>query len=57
MRVIRTAGDLLGFDSDFLFKHSFKRGIYFVAVGKKLERCSIMIKHTDLCTTTILERI
>jgi len=31
MRVIRTAGDLLGFDSDFLLKHSFKRNIYFVS--------------------------
>jgi hypothetical protein len=28
MRVIRTAADILGFDSDFLLKHSFHRGIY-----------------------------
>lgn len=34
MRVIRTAGDLLGFDSDFLLKHSFKRSIYFVPLAK-----------------------
>lgn len=34
MRVIRTAGDLLGFDSDFLLKHSFKRHIYFVPLAK-----------------------
>ncbi len=34
MRVIRTAGDMLGFDSDFLLKHSFKRSIYFVPLAK-----------------------
>src|SRR5579883_1827372 len=34
MRVIRTAGDLLGFDSDFLLKHSFKRNIYFIPLAK-----------------------
>lgn len=35
MRVIRTAGDILGFDSDFLLKHSFKRNIYFVPLAKE----------------------
>ncbi len=30
MRVIRTAGDLLGFNSDFLLQHSFRRNIYFI---------------------------
>lgn len=30
MRLIRTVGDLLGFDSDFLLQHSFARSIYFV---------------------------
>jgi hypothetical protein len=34
MRVIRAAGDLLGFDSDFLLRHSFKRSIYFVPLAK-----------------------
>lgn len=34
MRVIRTAGNLLGFNSDFLLKHSFKRNIYFVPLAK-----------------------
>lgn len=34
MRVIRAAGDLLGFDSDYLLKHSFKRSIYFVPLAK-----------------------
>jgi hypothetical protein len=30
MRLINRAGELLHFDPDFLLKHSFKRGIYFV---------------------------
>lgn len=34
MRLIRNAGDLLGFDSDFLLKHSFKRNIYFVPLAE-----------------------
>lgn len=33
MRVIRSAGRMLGFDSDFLLKHSFKRSIYFVSLA------------------------
>ncbi|HEX8334257.1 MAG TPA: Druantia anti-phage system protein DruA [Segetibacter sp.] len=38
MRVIRTAGNLLGFDSDFLLRHSFKRNIYFVPLSKDYKR-------------------
>ncbi len=38
MRVIRNAGDLLGFESDFLLKHSFKRNIYFVPLAKEYKR-------------------
>lgn len=34
MRVIRSSGDLLGFDSDFLLQHSFKRNIYFIPLSK-----------------------
>ena len=34
MRVIRSSGDLLGFDSDFLLQHSFKRSIYFIPLAK-----------------------
>ncbi|MCY3680610.1 MAG: DUF4338 domain-containing protein [Gemmatimonadetes bacterium] len=34
MRLIRVVGDLLGFNSDFLLKHSFKRKIYFVSLAK-----------------------
>ena len=37
MRVIRSAGELLGFDSDFLLKHSFKRNIYFVPLAKEFK--------------------
>lgn len=33
MRVIRNAGDLLGFDSNVLLQHSFKRNIYFVPLA------------------------
>ena len=38
MRVIRTAGDLLGFDSDFLLRHSFKRNIYFIPLSKEYRK-------------------
>ena len=34
MRVIRTAADLLGFNSDFLLKHSFQREIYAVPLAE-----------------------
>jgi hypothetical protein len=34
MRVIRTAGELLGFNTDQLLMHSFKRKIYFVPFAK-----------------------
>jgi len=33
MRVIATAGELVGFDSDFLLRHSFKRGILFLPLA------------------------
>ena len=33
MRVIRTAADILGFDADFLLRHSFKREIYAVPLA------------------------
>ncbi len=38
MRVIRTVGDLLGFDSDFLLKHSFKRNIYAIPLAKNSKK-------------------
>ncbi len=34
VRLIRTAADLLGFNSDLLLKHSFRRSIYFVELAK-----------------------
>jgi hypothetical protein len=34
MRLIRTAADLLGFDSDFLLRHSFRRSIYYIPLAK-----------------------
>jgi hypothetical protein len=34
MRVIRTAADLLNFDSDFLLRHSFQRAIYAVPLAR-----------------------
>jgi len=34
MRVIRTASDIIGFDSDVLLHHSFKRGMYAVPLTK-----------------------
>lgn len=34
MRIIRAAGDILNFDSDFLLNHSFKRKIYFIPLAK-----------------------
>jgi hypothetical protein len=38
MRIIRTAGDLLGFDTDQLLMHSFKRKIYFVPFAKNTKK-------------------
>ncbi len=34
MRLIRTVGDLLDFNSDFLLKHSFRRTIYYIPLAK-----------------------
>ncbi len=33
MRVIRAASDIIGFNSDILLRHSFKRGIYAVPLA------------------------
>lgn len=48
MRIIRTAGDLLGFDSDFLLRHSFKRKIYFVPLA---ENCIEFLNGNNLKPT------
>lgn len=37
MRVIRECGDLLGFDSDHLLRHSFKRNIYFIPLAQNFK--------------------
>ncbi len=37
MRIIRSAGELAGFDPDFLLRHSFKRNIYFVPLAKNYD--------------------
>jgi len=37
MRVIRTAGDILGFDADFLLRHSFERAIYAVPLARNFK--------------------
>ena len=34
MRVIRSASDIIGFNSDMLLRHSFKRGIYAIPLAK-----------------------
>ena len=34
MRVVRTVSDIIGFDSDVLLRHSYKRGIYAVPLTK-----------------------
>jgi hypothetical protein len=37
MRVMRTAAELLGFDADFLLRHSFKRQIFAVPLAKNFK--------------------
>lgn len=38
MRVIRSAGELVGFDADTLLHHSFRRNIYFVPLAKNYKQ-------------------
>ncbi len=37
MRVIRTAAEILGFDADFLLKHSFRREIYAIPLASNFK--------------------
>jgi hypothetical protein len=37
MRLIRTAADILGFDSDFLLRHSFQRSIYATPLAENFK--------------------
>jgi len=45
MRVIRTASDTIGFDSDVLLRHSFKRGVYAVPLTKNFR--SFLLGEAD----------
>jgi len=45
MRVIRLAADIIGFDSNILLQHSFKRGIYAVPLAKNFR--SFLLGKTD----------
>ena len=45
MRVIRSALDIIGFDSDVLLKHSFKRGLYAVPVARNFR--SFLLGKSD----------
>lgn len=45
MRVIRLASDIIGFDSNILLQHSFKRGIYAIPLAKNFR--SFLFGKTD----------
>jgi hypothetical protein len=45
MRVIRLASDIIGFDSNILLQHSFKRGIYAVPLAENFR--SFLFGKTD----------
>jgi hypothetical protein len=45
MRVIRSASEIIGFDSDTLLHHSFRRGIYAVPLAKNFR--SFLLGKTD----------
>jgi hypothetical protein len=58
MRVIRTAADILGFDSDFLLKHSFQREIYAVPLAQNfkefLQGKERSLKYSDYPQTDLI---
>jgi hypothetical protein len=47
MRVMRTAADILGFDADFLLRHSFQRAIYAVPLARNVKEF-LRGKHSRL---------
>jgi len=47
MRVMRTAAEILGFDADFLLRHSFRRGIYIVPLSHNFKEF-LNDEHTKL---------
>lgn len=57
MRVIHTAGKLLGFDPNFLLRHSFKRKIYFISLANNsidfLNGNTNSLKNHQLSATTL----
>lgn len=59
MRLINKAGELLNFDPDFLLKHSFKRGIYFIPFAENaiefLNGETNKIKYTDYSKNELVD--
>jgi hypothetical protein len=59
MRVIRTAADILGFDADFLLKHSFKRAIYVTPLAENykefLQGKSQQLNYCDYPLSTLVQ--
>lgn len=59
MRVINKAGELLNFDPDFLLKHSFKRGIYFIPyavnANEFLNAKTDRIEYTDYSKNELVD--
>jgi len=50
MRIIRTIGNILNFDSNFLLRHSFKRNIYYIPLAKNsLEFLMGLESKPDYC--------
>jgi hypothetical protein len=59
MRVIRSAADILGFSSDFLLKHSFKRAIYITPLAANyrefLQGTSTKLDYYDYPQSSLTE--
>jgi hypothetical protein len=59
MRVIRTAADILGFDADFLLKHSFQRAIYVTPLAENykefLQGKSQKLNYYDYPLSTLVQ--
>jgi hypothetical protein len=59
MRVIRTAADILGFDADFLLKHSFQRAIYVTPLAANykdfLQGKSQLLDYYDYSLSSLVE--
>ncbi|MEE9910554.1 MAG: DUF4338 domain-containing protein [Deltaproteobacteria bacterium] len=47
MRIMRTAAEILGFDADFLLRHSFQRGIFLVPLAHNFKEF-LRGEHTKL---------